>query len=149
MHIQQQIERALERALEAHRGQQDRAGAPYILHPLHLMFQCLDDPEAMVVALLHDTVEDSPLTLDDLRADGFPPAVVDAVDALTRREEESYEAFVARAGANTIARRVKRADIAHNMDLRRLEELRPNDVERLQRYHRALKQLSDAGRGGA
>lgn len=143
MHTHEQIERALERALEAHRGQLDRAGAPYILHPLHLMFQCLGDPEAMVVALLHDTVEDSPLTLDDLRADGFPPAVIDAVDALTRREGESYEAFVVRAGTHPIARRVKRADIEHNMDLRRLDVLGPADLERLQRYHYALRLLSD------
>ncbi|MEZ4701242.1 MAG: hypothetical protein R2834_12970 [Rhodothermales bacterium] len=141
MTSQEQIERALQRALDAHLGQRDRAGAPYILHPLHLMFQCLDDPDAMVVALLHDTVEDSPLTLDDLRVDGFPSHIVEAVDAMTRRPHESYEAFVARAGGDPLARRVKQVDIEHNLDLRRLDELGPKDIERLQRYHSALRAL--------
>jgi (p)ppGpp synthase/HD superfamily hydrolase len=145
MDISDQLERALERALQAHRSQRDRAGAPYILHPLHLMFQCLDDPAAMVVALLHDTVEDSTLTLEDLRADGFPADIVEAVDALTRRKHESYEAFVHRAGAHPLARRVKQADIEHNMDLRRLNTLGPADLERLQRYHRALRALLTRG----
>ncbi len=149
MDEQARIERALERALAAHRGQRDRAGAPYILHPLHLMSRVGDDADAMVVALLHDVVEDSPLTLDTLRMDGFPAFIVEAVDALTRREGEAYTAFIERAGRNPLARRVKLADIEHNMDLRRLDVLHARDVERLERYHAAyryLRALTDEAR---
>lgn len=136
------LEDALMLAVNAHRGQTDKAGAPYVLHVLRVMLQMPDLP-SMMAAVLHDVVEDTDHTLADLRAAGYPEAVVSAVDALTRRPEESYEAFVERAAAHPLARRVKRADVADNMDLRRLTRLTSADLRRLQRYRAAWERLRD------
>jgi (p)ppGpp synthase/HD superfamily hydrolase len=134
------IETALAIALEAHGGQQDKAGAPYILHPLRVML-AVDGEIERVAALLHDVVEDSNWTLESLRQRGIPEEALIAIEALTRRPMESYEAFIARAGANPIARRVKVADLEDNMDIRRLSVLGVEEVERLQRYRRAWEML--------
>ncbi|MBX3179567.1 MAG: HD domain-containing protein [Candidatus Hydrogenedentes bacterium] len=132
------LERALVIAAEAHAGMTDKGGAPYILHPLRLMHQ-MTTADERIVALLHDVVEDSPWTLEALRAEGFSENVVAAVDGLTRREGEPYEDFIARGAANPLARRVKLADIEDNLDLRRLGELEEKDLARLQRYQRARR----------
>ena len=113
------LEDAIALALEAHRGQRDKAGAPYIRHPLRVTFE-------------------------DLRARGYSETVLAALDGLTRREDESYLAFVRRARANPIARQVKLADIEDNMDLRRLVTLGQRDVERLRRYREAWALLREA-----
>ncbi len=136
------IEEAIRIAVEAHRGQKDRAGAPYVLHPLRMMFRMQTEAERMA-AVLHDVVEDTPWTLDDLRGRGFPDEVVEAVDHLTKREGESYEDFVRRAGAHPVARRVKIADLEDNMDVRRTGTLTEQDVERLTRYVRAWRSLTE------
>ena len=141
------IEDAIALAVQAHRGQKDRAGAPYILHPLRMMFRVETDAEKMA-AVLHDVVEDTDWTLDDLRAEGFPEEVVAAVDHLTRREEESYEEFVVRAAAHPVARRVKIADLEDNMDVRRIGTVAEKDVERLTRYHRSWCSLTADLAGG-
>lgn len=138
------IEEAIRIAVEAHRGQHDRAGAPYILHPLRMMFRVQTDAERMA-AVLHDVVEDTAWTLDDLRARGFPDEVVNAVDHLTRRADESYEAFVERAAAHPVARRVKIADIEDNLDVRRIGSVGEGDTERLNRYLRAWRRLTADG----
>lgn len=135
------LEEAIGIAVQAHRGQTDRAGEAYILHPLRLMFAVQTDAERMA-AVLHDVVEDTDWTLDALRERGFPPAVVDAVDGLTRREGESYEDFVRRAAQDPVARRVKLADLEDNMNVRRLGTVTQDDVERLARYHRAWRFLA-------
>jgi (p)ppGpp synthase/HD superfamily hydrolase len=135
------IEEAIRIAVEAHRGQKDRAGAPYILHPLRMLFRVHTDAERMA-AVLHDVVEDTAWTLDDLRARGFPAEVVDAVDHLTRRPDESYERFVDRAAAHPVARRVKLADLEDNLDLRRIGTVSEEDAERLNRYLRAWRRLT-------
>jgi (p)ppGpp synthase/HD superfamily hydrolase len=136
------LERAIVIAAEAHTGQVDKAGAPYILHPLRVMLRVRTNAER-IAAVLHDVVEDTPWTLDALAAEGFAPAVLSAVDALTRRDRESYEAFVSRAGADPVARVVKLADLADNMDLARLPAPSARDAERLERYRRAVVQLTD------
>jgi len=135
------IEEAIRIAAEAHRGQKDRAGAPYILHPLRLLFRVQTDAERMA-AVLHDVVEDSAWTLDDLRARGFADEVVSAVDHLTRREGESYEQFVERAALHPVARRVKLADLEDNLDVRRIGHVGEGDTERLNRYLRAWRHLT-------
>jgi (p)ppGpp synthase/HD superfamily hydrolase len=135
------IEEAIRIAVEAHRGQKDRAGAPYVLHPLRMMFRMQTGAER-VAAVLHDVVEDTDWTLEALRERGFPADVVDAVDHLTRRDGEPYEAFVERAAAHPVARRVKIADLEDNMDVRRTGELGEKDVERLARYLRAWRRLT-------
>lgn len=135
------LEDAILFAAQKHRGQRDKGGAPYILHPLRLMARMSTDTERMV-AVLHDVVEDCGVTLEDLRGAGYPEAVVAALDRLTRRESESYEEFIARVQPDPLARRVKLADLEDNMDLRRLPEVRDKDVERYQRYLRAWRQLT-------
>ncbi len=137
------LERAIEIAVAAHRDQHDRAGRPYILHPLRLMLQ-FEDLDAMIVAVLHDTVEDSDLSLQDLSGEGFASHIIEALDALTRRQDEPYEAFVHRSRAHPLARRVKLADIEHNLDVRRLKQIRASDLERIEKYHRAWRTLLDS-----
>ncbi|MBF0178343.1 MAG: HD domain-containing protein [Magnetococcales bacterium] len=131
------LEQAIAIALQAHQGQTDKTGEPYILHPLRLMLRLSSNAER-IVAVLHDVVEDTPITLDDLRQYGFSEEILAAVDLLTHRPEESYESYVARLTKNPLARRVKLADLHDNMDLRRFPtEPLPKDWERMARYQRA------------
>jgi (p)ppGpp synthase/HD superfamily hydrolase len=130
------LEDAIALAVEAHRGQRDKTGQPYILHSLRVMLRLETEHEQMA-GVLHDVVEDTRYTLDDLRHLGYPDAVVEAVDCLTRRPDETYEQFVERAIANPIARQVKLADIEDNLDVRRLPEITEQDRERLNRYIQA------------
>ena len=134
------LERAICIAAEAHAGAVDKAGAPYILHPLRVMLR-LTDPEARMAAVLHDVVEDSDWTLDRLRAEGFADEVVTAIDGVTRRASETYDEFVERAGRNPMARQVKLADIADNLDISRIANPTEKDHTRLERYRRAKAQL--------
>lgn len=126
---QPESERARDVALVAHAGQVDKAGAPYIGHPERVASRQRSDA-AVCAAWLHDVVEDTVVSLDDLREGGFDRRVVDAVDALTRRAGETYLDFVRRAAANPVARLVKIADVEDNMDLARLAGA---DEEALQR----------------
>ncbi|MBE2269579.1 MAG: GTP pyrophosphokinase [Anaerolinea sp.] len=136
------IEDAILFAIEVHRGQVDKAGNPYILHPLRVMGRMTDDA-ARIVAVLHDTIEDSDHTLDDLRALGYDETIVAAVDALSRREDETYEQFIQRIKPNPLARRVKLGDLLDNMDLRRANPVvAEKDAERLARYQRAWVELT-------
>ena len=137
------LERAILLAVQAHRGQVDRSGAPYILHPLRVMFRVETENER-IAAVLHDVVENTDWTLDGLRAEGFPEEIVQAVDCLTRREGESYDDRVARAAAHPIARRVKLADLEDNMDARRLTRWSEEDAARFERYHRAWRFITGA-----
>lgn len=134
------LEDALALALEAHRGQRDKAGDPYILHPLRLMLR-FDDEPARLVALLHDVVEDSDTSLDDLRMAGYPGVVLAALDCLTHRAGEAYADYIQRIKPNPLARRVKLADLEDNMSLVRLSTLAERDARRLQKYHRAWQAL--------
>jgi (p)ppGpp synthase/HD superfamily hydrolase len=135
------LERAVRIAAEAHEGQKDKSGAPYLLHPLRMMLRMQSDV-ARMAAILHDVVEDSDWTLDGLRAEGFSAEVVEAVDCLTHREGESYEAFVKRVKGNALARQVKLADLEDNMNLKRLSEVTSKDLARLEKYHRAWLALT-------
>ncbi len=136
------LEDAIALAVSAHRGQQDKVGQPYVLHPLRVML-CCETETARIVAILHDVIEDTPHTLAELRALGYSEEVLQALDCLTRRAGESYEAFIQRVKGNALARRVKLADLADNMDIRRLPALSANDVERLRRYQRAWRALRE------
>ena len=130
-------EDAIALARRAHRGQADKAGAPYISHPLRVM-NALQDPDARVVAVLHDVIEDTPIDDKELARLGYSPHIIEAVLAVTRREGESYEDFVARAALNPIARQVKIADLEDNMDLSRIANPTPKDFARLEKYKRAM-----------
>lgn len=137
------LEQAIMLATQAHQGQVDKAGAPYILHPLRLMLRMRSET-AMIVAVLHDVIEDTPYTLDDLRAAGYAHEVVAALDCLTRRDGESYAEFIARLQPNDLARAVKLADLEDNMDLSRIADPQPRDLERLHKYRHAWEQLRAA-----
>lgn len=135
------LERAIAIAAEAHAGQVDKAGEPYILHPLRVMMR-LETTDDRIVGVLHDVVEDNATwPLAALRAEGFSDAIIQAVDAVTRREDEDYETFVRRAGRNEIGRRVKLADLADNMELTRIKAPKPEDHARLERYRKAKESL--------
>lgn len=141
---QDALEVAIGLAAEVHRGQRDKAGKPYILHPLRLMME-FDTPLERTVAVLHDVVEDSAVTLERLAELGFDSTVIAAVDALTRRKAESYESFIDRVLANPVATRIKVQDIRDNLDVSRLSEITEEDLQRIAKYHRALKRLESAG----
>ncbi|MDQ7779730.1 MAG: HD domain-containing protein [Planctomycetota bacterium] len=135
------LERAIEIAARAHAGQVDKAGAPYVLHPIRVMLR-VQTVEQRIAAILHDVVEDTDVTLGDLRRKGFSLRVIAAVEALTRRSNEAYDDFVTRASKNAIAKRVKLADLEDNLDMSRLPHPSPRDLHRLKRYRRAKKRLS-------
>ena len=136
------LDKAITIAAQAHLGQKDRTGAPYILHPLKMMFR-LESEVEMIVAVLHDVVEDNPdWDFDRLRQEGFSEEIIEALDHVTRREGESYESFVERSAQNALARRVKVADLEDNMDIKRLKALSDRDQARLARYHKAWLKLS-------
>lgn len=139
------LEHAIQLATQAHQGQVDKAGQAYILHPLRVMF-AVQDEKMRIVAVLHDVVEDSDYTLDDLREMGYSDEIITALDCLTKRDDEDYMAFVHRAKANPIAKQVKLADIEDNMDIRRLLQLTQKDQQRLQRYRQAWAILKDEER---
>jgi len=136
------LERAIAIAAEAHSGQTDKAGAPYILHPLRVMMRVEGD-HARIAAVLHDLVEDTEWTLEALRAEGFVDAVVDAIDGLTRRDGEVYLDFCRRAGTNEIARVVKLADLEDNLDPARIAALPEENHSLTDRYRKARAILLD------
>ena len=138
------LERAIAIAAEAHAGQVDKAGAPYILHPLRVMLACQTDEER-IVGVLHDVCEDCPgWDFARLRAEGFSEQVIAGLDAVTKREGEDYPAFVRRAAADPIGRAVKRADLADNSDLSRIAAPSERDHARLERYRAAIAELDGA-----
>ena len=124
----------------AHEMQTDKAGGAYILHPLRMALRCQTDAQR-IVALLHDVVEDSPVTLGELATKGFPPEIIAGIDGMTHRAGESYEAFVDRAAQNPLSAFVKCLDLEDNMNLLRLIDLTEQDLTRLQKYHAAYRRL--------
>lgn len=139
------LEDALIFSAQKHRGQVDKAGAPYILHPLRVMnFLGQNATESeRIAALLHDVVEDCEVSLEDLRAMGFADEVIEAVDALTKRDDEKddYMRAIRRVAQNPIARRVKIGDLTDNMDLSRISNPSENDRARLEKYRGAREFL--------
>ncbi len=137
---------AIEIAVAAHKGQVDKGGLPYILHPLHLMNQLMFDLELAIIAVLHDVVEDSQWSLEALKAQGFSPRVIAALDLLTHEKGDSYSEYIAKIATNLDAVRVKRKDLEHNSDITRLKGLRDKDLERMAKYHKAFMDLGEAKR---
>jgi (p)ppGpp synthase/HD superfamily hydrolase len=136
------LEDALMLAAMAHRGQVDKAGQPYILHPIRLMLALTGEQERMA-ALLHDVVEDSDVTLGDLTVTGYPVEVVEAVALLTHQEGQEYSDYIEGIRENPIARRVKMADLKDNLDLSRIAVPSEKDRERMDKYRAALKILDE------
>jgi (p)ppGpp synthase/HD superfamily hydrolase len=127
------LERAIAIAAEAHAGQLDKASQPYILHPLRVMLRVAGESER-IAAVLHDVVEDTPVTLAMLADEGFSREVLAAIEALTKQPGESRLAAAKRAATNQIALVVKLADNAENMDISRISHPTPKDHERLEEY---------------
>ena len=139
-----QLEKAIAIALRVHAGQTDRYGRPYILHPLHVMME-MDSETEMTAAVLHDVIEDSETTLEDLRNEGFSADVLEAVRLMTHdKGETSYEAYVRELKPNRIARKIKLADLRHNMDIRRMDRVQEKDMARLEKYRAAWEILTES-----
>ncbi|MBN1449210.1 MAG: bifunctional (p)ppGpp synthetase/guanosine-3',5'-bis(diphosphate) 3'-pyrophosphohydrolase [Bacteroidetes bacterium] len=127
------IERALAIALDVHEGQTDRHGSAYILHPLHVGLGAYNDIE-IAAGFLHDVIEDSTLTVDDLRNEGFPEEVLTIVDHLSKREGEEWEAYIDRVMEHEPSMRVKLLDLEQNMDTTRISSFNDRDRDRFTRY---------------
>ena len=141
------LESAIALAVKTHLDQTDKAGEPYILHPLRVMFRLSSENER-IVGILHDVVEDSEVSFNDLGKIGFSDIVVNALKAVTKLpaekgSDEGYQAFVKRTGANPIARQVKIADLTDNLDVTRLEAIGEKDSRRISKYLRALRYLEN------
>ncbi|MFZ5950644.1 MAG: HD domain-containing protein [Candidatus Rifleibacteriota bacterium] len=134
------LEKAIAIAAQAHSGQTDKAGQPYILHPLKVMLR-LDDPQQRIAAVLHDVVEDTDITLEMLAEHGFSPDIRQAIDALTKRKGEDRISAAKRAAADPIALAVKLADNAENMDLSRISAPTDKDFQRLEEYKKVREIL--------
>ena len=134
--------KALKLCFEAHKDQVDKTGLPYVFHPFHLAEQ-MDDEISTVCALLHDVVEDTDLTLDGLLEMGFPSEVIEVLRLLTHDEEIPYMDYVREIKKNPVATKVKIADLKHNSDLTRLDEVDEWAIKRNQKYKEALEILTE------
>lgn len=142
MNYDELYDQALRIAIRAHEGQTDKSGRAYIMHPVRVAMRC-KTPKARIAALLHDTLEDTSVTIEELREQGFPEDIIAAVLSVTKREGESYESFIRRAADNAIGREVKMADLEDNMDIRRLKEINDEDVNRLRKYLKSWHYLNN------
>ncbi len=147
---EKQLSLAIHIASDVHLDQFDKGGNPYILHPLHLMQQLLFDKELAAIAVLHDVIEDSAgaITIGFLRSEGFSERVLAALELLTHNEGQNYlESYIPSICTNYDAIRVKRKDLEHNSNITRLKGVRPKDLERIDKYHRAFILLGEAKLG--
>ena len=135
------LELALSIATEAHKGQFDKAGVDYVEHLIYVASQ-VDTEEEKAVALLHDVIEDSPFTAEELLLAGLSETVVTAVQVLSKKKRQDYQTYLENVKSNSLARAVKLADLKHNSDLSRLETITDKDLERLEKYKKAIDYLS-------
>lgn len=134
--------KALGIAKNAHKGQVDRAGEPYIMHPITVACS-MDTFDGVIVALLHDVVEDSDYTFEDLERDGFSDEIISALKLLTHEKDVPYMDYIKQIKGNDLARKVKMADLSHNMDITRLPKITEKDEKRLEKYKEALRILEE------
>ena len=133
---------AIKIAYKAHMDQNDRSGIPYFLHPYHVAEQ-MKDEVTTIVALLHDVVEDTSVTLENLKRYGFSQEVLDAIEVLTHKDGVKYLDYIRAVGANPIARKVKVEDIKHNSDLTRTTNMNDKVFKKLPTYQEALRILAE------
>lgn len=136
------LSKAIHLATNAHHGQFDKGGNPYILHVLTVM-NLLENPdeELQTIALLHDVIEDTATTFEDLRTQGFSERVITAVALLTKMPGQTYDEYKEGVFSNTDAMRVKAADLTHNSDIRRLKGISERDIQRMARYHQFFLEI--------
>lgn len=135
------LDKAARICIEKHAGQRDKAGKAYFLHPMRVAIRCHTDEEK-IVALLHDTIEDTDVTAEFLLDQGFPETIVNGILSVTKREGECYDEFIARAGQNPLGRVVKLHDLEDNLDILRLDSLSPDMTLRYNKYLKAYRALS-------
>ena len=133
---------AMKIAYDAHKNQVDKNGLPYIFHPFYLAMQ-MDSEESIIVALLHDVIEDSNITLNDLHRYGFSTSVIDALKLLSHQESTPYLAYILEVKSNKLAKKVKLADLKHNSDISRLETVDEEVKERIEKYAKAIQLLEE------
>ena len=134
--------KAMQICFDAHKDQVDKAGLPYVFHPMHLAEQMTDEA-SVCTALLHDVIEDTEMTIADLAAAGFPAEILRAVELVTHKDNESYWQYISDIKADPIARAVKLADLHHNSDLSRLSQVDEWALARVERYRKAIEMLSE------
>ena len=134
--------KALKLCFEAHKDQVDKSGLPYVHHPFHLAEQ-METEDTVIVALLHDVVEDTEYTLDDIRAMGFPERIIEALSYMTHDNAVPYLDYVAKIKENPIATAVKLADLKHNSDISRLDVVDKKALERVEKYRKAMAILEE------
>ena len=133
---------AMQIAYNAHHGQLDKTGIPYIYHPIHLAEQ-MDDENSTIVALLHDVVEDSDFTIQDLISEGFNDEIINAILCLTHDKSVPYEEYILLIKLNALAKKVKLADLKHNSTIERYESINEKALKQAEKYNRAIKILSE------
>ena len=134
------VEKALHIAKKAHAGQTDKAECEYINHLIHVA-DSLNTEEEKIVAYLHDVVEDTSITIENLANEGFSETIIQAIDTITKKKNESYEEYVQKIAENPLARKVKIADLKHNSDLTRLKKITEKDIARVEKYQKCLNYL--------
>ncbi|MGN0006255.1 MAG: GTP pyrophosphokinase [Candidatus Gastranaerophilaceae bacterium] len=135
--------KALKLSFEAHKNQVDKSGMPYVYHPFHLAEQ-MSDEDKTIVALLHDVVEDTDYTLDDLSLMGFSDAIIEVISLMTHDKNTTYIDYIVHISKNSIAKAVKLADLKHNSDLTRLDVVTDKDLNRVEKYKKAIVLLEES-----
>ena len=133
---------ALQIMFNTHKDQKDKGNTPYIFHPYHLAEQMTTEDE-IILALLHDTVEDSSLTVDDIKAYGFNNNIIEALRIITKDKQMNYTDYIKRIGSNKLAKKIKLKDLEHNMDLSRISNPTKEDYERVEKYKKAIELLNN------
>ena len=136
------VKRAQSLAAKVHASQKDKGGNPYMNH-IEEVAARMKSVEAKTVAYLHDVLEDTATTEDDLKKEGFPTEIIEAVKTLTKDEDETYEEFIKRVGKNPLATKVKLSDLANNMDISRIPNPSEKDHERIEKYRKAAEYLKN------
>ena len=132
--------KAIKIMYDAHKDQVDKAGMPYVLHPIHVAEQ-MQDEDRTIVALLHDVVEDTNMTFEKLTEYGFSSNVIESLKLLTHSNDVGYFEYVKEIGTNPISTSVKLADLRHNSDLSRLDVVTDEDLKRVQKYQKCINYL--------
>lgn len=138
--LETQLEIAINIAVKYHANQKDKAGMPYVLHPLWVMSN-VEGIKQKITAVLHDIVEDTSITIEDLNIYGFENDIVEAINILTKTKNQNYMEYIELIDKNNIARDVKIVDLKHNMDISRLENITDKDIKRVEKYEKAYNLL--------
>lgn len=138
------LDKAISIASRAFEGKHDKGGVPYIMHCVHVMRKVRHlGTEAQIAAVLHDLLEDTDWTANDLIKHGFNPHTVSLIELLTHKKDQDYDEYILRLSVSPVARAIKMADLRHNSDIHRMKGLRDKDFDRLKKYHKAYAFLRD------